>query len=925
MDFYFQYEQERFNQEMFSYNNYDYEEEEEEEEEEEKEKNNNNKIKKDNDNSFSDNSFHENSEIKTKKINIYFSNEENNEKDSSLEEENENENGKGDFDSFENEYNNLIIKEYKIELNKKYKINKFPRPRTKDLIYKNDINQNYFLSKPSNYESIPSVISSFLNIEDMNSSLKLIRPTQHIFPYNLKGFENTLNLFGFNIEPFSVENYDYLNKDKNNDKNKEYIPLLKIKLNYEKVKIAQCINCKGIYHQLSSHCKKIRSESFYQIYSYKCTICRYKSTILVIEPDSKNDYDNFKKQQLYYMPTVSDINGVCPSIEYLIENNKNKIKRYTMQMIIIDINNIINNEGSIDYIYQSLYQIIKENNDNDNDKEYDNYFKYSLIVYDLQNIYFIHLSNNQHKYLNNKNIEITIMKDYNDPFCPLSNEKLFYNKEDFLILLENFQNWLNIYKNKNRNNNYINNAIKININTIIKSISNIFNNNCNCNCNSNCNLLYYQHLIIFSFSYPNLDLGYLKNNSNLKFYISLFLSMNKLDKNIPFINNTLIHNIKLYLYKIDFKDFSDFKQKCEKIYFDLYSLLSNNSYKDYVYDINYYISYDKSFFYNKLNKNNDTINIYFYPNKKKLNIINILPQYGYPDLIQSFLFQFVIEYYTLLDDYRHIRILSWYNHLSDKTRDVYDSYNQETLFRINLYNYIYDFFEKENKKLNCKNDINIINKVYNDIKNKNSAFFDIEKKIKEKIVNTIIKYRREVYMGKDFYMILIPHSIRNIILYFYSFFKQVISGENLNLFNSLFNDKNISFIKNIYPNILSLKYLPDNKKEEFHLRPSSIWYIHRNQLLLIDNGEYIKIIINDKVNGKTLKHFLINFELNNENEKKELLNDNNDIEFYTDNNYLKTITVNKPFEIEYINENNISNIMNNFNFIEDNLSLGKIM
>ena len=237
MDFYFQYEQERFNQEMFSYNNYDYEEEEEEEEEEEKEKNNNNKIKKDNDNSFSDNSFHENSEIKTKKINIYFSNEENNEKDSSLEEENENENGKGDFDSFENEYNNLIIKEYKIELNKKYKINKFPRPRTKDLIYKNDINQNYFLSKPSNYESIPSVISSFLNIEDMNSSLKLIRPTQHIFPYNLKGFENTLNLFGFNIEPFSVENYDYLNKDKNNDKNKEYIPLLKIKLNYEKVKI----------------------------------------------------------------------------------------------------------------------------------------------------------------------------------------------------------------------------------------------------------------------------------------------------------------------------------------------------------------------------------------------------------------------------------------------------------------------------------------------------------------------------------------------------------------------------------------------------------------------------------------------------------------------------------------------------------------
>ena len=54
--------------------------------------------------------------------------------------------------------------------------------------------------------SIPSVISSFINIEDMNSSIKLIRPTQHIIPYNLKGFEKTLNLFGFNIEPFSINN-----------------------------------------------------------------------------------------------------------------------------------------------------------------------------------------------------------------------------------------------------------------------------------------------------------------------------------------------------------------------------------------------------------------------------------------------------------------------------------------------------------------------------------------------------------------------------------------------------------------------------------------------------------------------------------------------------------------------------------------------
>ena len=142
-------------------------------------------------------------------------------------------------------------------------------------------------------------------------------------------------------------------------------------------------------------------------------------------------------------------------------------------------------------------------------------------------------------YLNNKinkNLEIKIMNDSIHPFCPLSKNKLFNNKNDFLILLEKFQQWLYIYKIINSN---INN---ININTVIKSLIYLCNNNYKINNDDN---FYYHHLILFTLSYPNIDLNYLKNSSHLKFYISLFYPSNLMYKNIPFINNIFIYNIQI--------------------------------------------------------------------------------------------------------------------------------------------------------------------------------------------------------------------------------------------------------------------------------------------------------------------------------------------------------------------------------------------
>ena len=153
-------------------------------------------------------------------------------------------------------------------------------------------------------------------------------------------------------------------------------------------------------------------------------------------------------------------------------------------------------------------------------------------------------------------------------------------------------------------------------------------------------------------------------------------------------------------------------------------------------------------------------------------------------------------------------------------------------------------------------------------------------------------------------------TLKNICLYYFSFFKQIISGQNLNLFNLLFNEPITTFTKNIYPNILSLKYSPNNKKEKFYLKPSTIYNLHRNQLLLIDNGNYINLLINDKINEKIINHFLINYDIKESNKSF-------DFEFFCENNYLKNIVINKPIKYIFINDNNVSDNNILIFFIED--------
>lgn len=103
--------------------------------------------------------------------------------------------------------------------------------------------------------------------------------------------------------------------------------------------------------------------------------------------------------------------------------------------------------------------------------------------------------------------------------------------------------------------------------------------------------------------------------------------------------------------------------------------------------------------------------------------------------------------------------------------------------------------------------------------------------------------------------IYIPLSYKTFPLYFYSFVKQISNGDNLNLFNLLYGSPIITFMKNIYPNLFKLAYNIKKKEETFNLLPLSIIYLERDQLLLIDDGLYITILINNEINKRKKEHF----------------------------------------------------------------------
>ena len=118
----------------------------------------------------------------------------------------------------------------------------------------------------------------------------------------------------------------------------------------------------------------------------------------------------------------------------------------------------------------------------------------------------------------------------------------------------------------------------------------------------------------------------------------------------------------------------------------------------------------------------------------------------------------------------------------------------------------------------------------------------------------------------------------------------------MNLFNLIYDSPLEIFMKNIYPNLLNSGYKLKKKEETFSLHPLSLLNVERNQLLLIDDGLYITILINNEINNRKKEHFFKNFD---EKNKK--------FTFFVESPILKDIIKNKPIKYIFLDDEMILN------------------
>ena len=781
-------------------------------------------------------------------------------------EENEDENNEEE----EDDENLSILDSYRYKLNYVDNINFFPRLKTNCILYKNSKNENNFVSNPNNQEEIPSIRSDYINIEDLNSSIKLIRPSQYIIPYNYSNYKKSLNLFGINVEPFAID-------EKQN--NIEFIQKINIhiKNKYNK-NILRCEHCNLFYHKYCCNYEAMSNNGIYQTNKLQCYICKKNSHFYTIDTPSNYSFEKeIFPEKIFLVPNV-DCNK--PSIEYIIKYENeidNLISINTIQIIVLDLSN----KNFTNFIYQTLIKILnkKEENSEYND-DINNKFKYIFIAYDINKVYFIYFNNKKNKYIN-----ISIMNDFKNPFCPVDPKKLICEKNSFIELLDIFYNTFLLSKYNNNDNSF--SFFDIN-NSVIKSIFSLIKSN-----NINQNIKIYYHIIFITSLHHNIDINILEQNRTYKAFLSFFLVLNKSNTNIPFINNLKITNAKLYYYPVQYDEPEDKEQKYQKIENDLTSLITN--YKNYIYEIKMNICYDKNIFQNYLN--NDNIYISFIPDKSQFNKLYILPQYKKPNLKESVYFQYNIEYYNIFDYNKHIRILNFINRISDNQIEVFKAYDEEVLFRIVLANHI--------RELNLeKNNFASINKLFLDIVNKkDKIFLKIITNIQNQIKRNLAKNYR---FGEEKNNIYTPISCKYFPLYFYSFIKQISNGEYLNLLNLLYDGPIITFMKSVYPNLLNLGYKVSKKEEIFSLHPLTLLYLEKNQLLLLDDGQYIILLINNEINKRKKEHFFQNFD---ETKKKGI--------FYSESPILNNIIGNKPIKKIFLNDENILNKSILTIFLED--------
>ena len=99
-------------------------------------------------------------------------------------------------------------------------------------------------------------------------------------------------------------------------------------------------------------------------------------------------------------------------------------------------------------------------------------------------------------------------------------------------------------------------------------------------------------------------------------------------------------------------------------------------------------------------------------------------------------------------------------------------------------------------------------------------------------------------------------------------------------------------MKCVYPSLISFGYKSKSKKEIFYLHPLSIGFFDKTQLLLLDEGLSITLLINPEIKNRIKEHYLLKKE---EEEGK--------IDFKAESMIINDMIKNRPMKIIFLNDN----------------------
>ncbi len=524
----------------------------------------------------------------------------------------------------------------------------------------------------------------------------------------------------------------------------------------------------------------------------------------------------------------------------------------------------------------------------------------------------------------NKDFNIVKMNDLKNPFCPISSNKIYYNvinqQKEILILIEKILNYIEIKKEKNQNLNDNNNIPGTVIYSVIESLSKNGGRILLFNCSSSNfgfgkskienEKEYFNTEKEFNLFIPKHDLFSFLIDKCIKYRIAIdqfiFGNINYDLSTFSILSNLTGGNIKLYDFNI--KEINNIKDIInsyfEKLYNDIYRVISRPNYYDIKVNLRYSIGIKVIEIFGPVNKKSSD---YFTipslnPDSSFFYDLRINDSFNNNQKIN---FQLVV-FYTDNFNQRFLRVFNYSIKTCNNITQIYSFCDIDTLIKL--------FFIKE---------LSFIH---------NKSIKEIRENLINKLTNIFYYYKKET-INNNLGQLILPPQIKYLPCFLNSLLKKEIFLTNKKNISSLKINYLItfyiictlySFILYLYPKLYKINL--DKLNTLNNKKRLSLEIIKLNRAYLILNGEFLDFYIFDKEKKEFYQLFFgkedfitcridkvsnLN-DINVNNKTGEYLNN------FIENKKYENFGNYSPLRLFFLNQNScLKNDYFKMNFIED--------